>query len=253
LAFAAAAPLLAPLGAHAQAQGAKPDAAEAATVGEVVVTAQFRAQNLQNTPLAITAESAAMMEARSQTSVVDIAKQAPNVTIEPAPQGFGNSAIFSIRGITQTDFNFAMEPGVGTYIDDVYYSTVFGSLFDLLDLDRVEILRGPQGTLAGQNSIGGAVKLYSKKPDASQGGYVEATTGSLGRLDMRAGADIVLAPDKLFLRVSGISERRSGYVTRYDYACTHPGSGYPSYSSTTNCELGKEGGIDEKALRAALR
>ena len=69
----------------------------------------------------------------------------------------------SIRGIGQGDFNPALEPGVGLYVDDVYYATLTGSVLDLLDLDRVEILRGPQGTLAGRNSIGGSVKLYSQK------------------------------------------------------------------------------------------
>ncbi len=71
-----------------------------------------------------------------------------------------------------------MEPGVGLYVDDVYYATLTGSLFDLLDLDRVEILRGPQGTLAGKNSIGGAVKLYSQRPEGDNWGYVSAPTAA---------------------------------------------------------------------------
>ena len=119
---------------------------------------------MQDTPLSITAVSGDMLEPRSQTSIAEVANQAPNVTLKPQGAAFGPSLGASIRGVGQFDFNPALEPGVGLYVDDVYYATLTGSILDLLDLDRVEILRGPQGTLAGRNSIGGAVKLYSSKP-----------------------------------------------------------------------------------------
>ena len=151
------------------------NAPSAGGVEEIVVTAQFREQNLQDTPLAITAVSAEMLEARSQTNVAEVAAQAPSVTLKPQGTAYGPSITASIRGIGQYDFNPALEPGVGLYIDDVYYATLTGSLFDLLDLERVEVLRGPQGTLAGRNSIGGAVKLYSKRPTASIPGTDRAT------------------------------------------------------------------------------
>src|SRR3546814_1594032 len=115
------------------------------------------------------------MEARSQTSINQIAAQAPSVTLATRGAAYGPSMAVSIRGVGQSDFNPAYEPGVGMYVDDVYYSTLTGSIMDLLDLDRVEILRGPQGTLAGKNSIGGAVKLYSKEPVGDNTGYVSAT------------------------------------------------------------------------------
>jgi iron complex outermembrane receptor protein len=223
------------------------------TVGEVVVTAQFREQNLQKTPIAITAVNAQMLEQRSQKSIYEVAAQAPNVTLKPAPAAFGPSLQASIRGVGQFDFNYALEPGVGMYVDDVYYSTLTGSIFDLLDLDRVEILRGPQGTLAGKNSIGGAVKLYSKKPNGENSGYVEGTYGSLNRIDARAGADFALVPDKLFVRLAAVTRHHDGYVTRLDYACTHPGSGIPTYVVGTGCKLGDEGGQSMSALRASLR
>jgi iron complex outermembrane receptor protein len=101
-----------------------------------------------------------MLEARSQTNVTEIASQAPSVTLKQQGAGWGPSIAAYIRGIGTYDFNPALEPGVGLYVDDVYFSTLTGSMLDLLDLDRVEILRGPQGTLAGRNSIGGSVKLY---------------------------------------------------------------------------------------------
>lgn len=220
---------------------------------EVVVTAQFRQQNLERAPVAISVEDASMIEARSQTDVTSIGMQAPNVTISPGGQGFGNSASFFIRGIGQQDSNPAMEPGVGVYVDDVYFPTVFGSLFNLLDLDRIEILRGPQGTTEGENALGGAVKLYSVKPNANTGADVQATTGSYRRLGLKGVADIALIPDRLFLRMSGLSDRQEGYQSRYDYACTHPGSGLISYATNLDCKLGTLGGTDEKALRAQLR
>ena len=220
---------------------------------EVVVTAQFRDQSLQQTPIAITAITAATLEARGNVTLVDVANAAPNVTVKPGGSGQGASARIFIRGVGQSDFNFAFEPGVGVYVDDVYYSTVFGSMFELQDLDRVEILRGPQGTLAGKNSEGGAVKLYSKKPDGQGGGYVEATYGNYRHVQLRGGADFTVIPEHLFFRISGVSNNENGYVTRLDYACSHPGSTLPTYTTSTTCVLGTEGGIDYTAGRAALR
>src|SRR6185503_20784193 len=136
---------------------------------EITVTAQFRSENLQNTPLAITAITGDVLESRSQTSIFEVSRQAPNVFLAPQAQANGSGLIAYIRGVGQTDFNFALEPGVGLYVDDVYLPTLTGSLLDLLDLDRVEILRGPQGTLAGRNSIGGAIKLFSRKPEGHGG------------------------------------------------------------------------------------
>src|SRR6478736_1428274 len=162
---------LAPGALFAQDTTTSTDAA-AADGDTIVVTAQFREQNLQDTPLAITAVNAAMLEARSQTNISEVANQAPSVTLKPQGAAYGPSLGANIRGVGQFDFNPALEPGVGFYVDDVYYATLTGSILDLLDLDRVEVLRGPQGTLSGRNSIGGAVKLYSKKPEGDNSGYV---------------------------------------------------------------------------------
>jgi len=223
------------------------------TVSEVVVTAQFREQNLQQTPLAITAVNSQMLEQRSQTNVYQVAAQAPNVTLKAAGGQGSSSMVAFIRGVGQTDFNYALEPGVGVYVDDVYYSTLAGSLLDLLDVDRVEVLRGPQGTLAGKNSIGGAIKLYSKKPTGEGGGYVEGTYGGLNRIDFKASADFTVVPDKLFLRMSGATKHRDGYITRLDYACTHPNSGLPTFVVGQGCELGTLGGVSYNAAKVSLR
>ncbi len=245
-------PLLAPSSALAQAQTAAASGTSD-MIETVTVTAQFRKENLQATPLAITAIDASQMEARSETNIIQAANTAPNVTLVPSQQGWGNSAGAFIRGIGQSDFNFALEPGVGMYIDDVYFGTVFGTEFGLLDLDRVEIERGPQGTLSGKNSIGGSIKLYSKKPDDQGGGYIEAGYGSLNSLDARAGADFVLVPDKLFARISASFNRRDGFLTELDYACANPGSGLPATTTQVGCKIGNEGGLNDAGVRAALR
>jgi iron complex outermembrane receptor protein len=220
---------------------------------EIIVTAQFRNQNLQQTPIAITAVNAEMLESRNQTNIAQVAAQAPNVTLQANGAAFGSSMVAFIRGVGQTDFNLALEPGVGIYVDDVYYATLTGSLLDLLDLDRVEILRGPQGTLAGKNSIGGAIKLFSKKPTGDDTGYLELTRGSYNRTDGRGAADFTVVPDKLFVRASFASRHHDGYVTRLDYACTHPGSNVPTHSVGDGCELGKDGGQAFSAGRLAVR
>lgn len=218
---------------------------------EIVVTAQFREQKLQDTPLAITAMNAAMLESRGQTSVAEVAAQAPNVSLTPQGQQNGSGMIAYIRGVGQNDFNFAVEPGVAIYVDDVYLPSLTGALLDLMDLDRVEVLRGPQGTLSGRNAIGGAIKLFSAKPKGSNTGSFQATYGSYHRLDLRGTADLKLA-DNLFMRVSGVSKNRDGYVKRLDYGMTHPGSGVAS-AGGPNPLLGTLGGQSYAAGKVALR
>lgn len=220
---------------------------------EIVVTAEFREANLQDTPIAITAINAEMLEARGQTDIAQVAAQAPNVTLKPQPQNGGSGLIAFIRGVGQTDFNFALDPGVGIYIDDVYIPTLSSSLLDLMDLERLEVLRGPQGTLAGKNSIGGSIKLFSAKPDGSGEGSLQATYGSYNRLDIRGMADFELT-DNLFARVSGAAKSRDGYVDLLDYGLTHPDSNVLATNTRgANGVVGTQGGQSYVAGRLALR
>ncbi len=193
----------------------------------IVVTAQFREQNLQETPIAITAVNAEMLAARGQTDISQVAAQAPNVTLRPQPQNGGSGLIAFIRGVGQTDFNFALDPAVGVYVDDVYIPTLSSSLLELVDLDRVEILRGPQGTLAGKNSLGGAIKLFSARPRGDGSGTLRAEYGSYNNISVRGMMDIGLT-ENLAMRVSGMGRSRDGYVDIVDYSLTHPNSNVPS-------------------------
>lgn len=223
---------------------------EEVATGDIVVTAQFREQNLQDTPIAITAVSAEMIEAKSQTNLQQVADSAPNVAIRPQGASFGPSVTASIRGVGQNDFNPAFEPGVGIYIDDVYYPQLTGAIFDLLDVQRVEILRGPQGTLTGRNAAGGAIKFYSKKPSGENGGFLEASYGSRNRISLRGAADFSLT-DTLAMRLSGVFKDQEGYVDRIDYGCANPGSGITATTSG-NCTLSKLGGVGYQAMRGII-
>ncbi|NBC36564.1 TonB-dependent receptor [Novosphingobium sp. FSY-8] len=232
-----------------------PAADDSATTKEIVVTAQFRSQKLQDTPLSITAVNADLLKSRNQTDISQIAAQAPNVSLTPMGGAFGSSMAAYIRGIGQYDFNPAYEPGVGMYVDDVYYATLTGSVMDLLDLERVEVLRGPQGTLTGRNSIGGAIKLFSVKPNATNSGMVEAAYGARNRVDLRASANFALT-DTVFMRVSGVYKRQDGYVNMVDYGCANPGNSLgitASAGSGKDCIVGKLGEKNYTGVRASIR
>lgn len=229
-------------------------AQEADALEEIVVTAQFRQQNLQDTPIAITAVNAEMLDARGQTSIYQVAAQAPNVSLRPQPQNGGSGLIAFIRGVGQTDFNYAVDPGVGVYVDDVYIPTLSSSLLELIDLDRVEILRGPQGTLAGKNSIGGAIKLFSARPMGDDSGSFRVSYGSFNELTARGMMDFALTED-VAIRVSGMARGRDGYVGMLDYGQTHPTSNVPQNNvrGNGNADYSTMGGQNVIAGRVALR
>lgn len=226
-----------------------------AQLEEIIVTATFRETNVQDTPIAITAVNSALLESRGQTNIVDVARQTPNVTMTPAGQAAGSAMVTFIRGIGQTDFNYALEPGVGMYVDDIYYPNLTGSMVELLDIDRVEVARGPQGTLAGRNSIGGSVKIYSVEPThGGNDGTAEISFGNYDQISIKGSADLTFVEDKLSARISGVSSSRNGYVTRVDYKCTHPSWPGPTFQNgrLDNCKLGDLGGKSFTGGRLAL-
>lgn len=194
------------------------DQESATSLEEITITARRRSESLQETPLAITALSTNQLEQRSLRNLVDIAAFAPNVIMNTSPSssGGGNNIQIYIRGIGQTDFLFTTDPGVGIYIDGVFHPRTLGGAMDLLDLERVEVLRGPQGTLFGKNTIGGAVSLTSKKPTGEAGGWADVTIGTFNRLDARASFDFSLS-DTVFAKVSASSKNRDGFGKRLEF------------------------------------
>src|SRR5258705_1667666 len=172
---------------------------------------------MRHMPIAITAVTGQMLEARSQTNLAQITAQTPNVSLRPAGSSFGSALVAFIRGIGQPDSNRSVAPGVGIYVDDVYYTTITGNLLDLLALDRVEVLRGPQGTLAGRNAIGGAIKLFTRKPGDKEDAHISLTKGAFNRTELKGAAGFTLVENKLYARVAGVAKAMDGYVTRLDH------------------------------------
>jgi iron complex outermembrane recepter protein len=128
----------------ASAQGMSGEAASSDdSLEEVIVTAQFREQNLQDTPIAITAISGEMLNEKGLTNVTDLGLVIPNASIRPQGSFSGPTPQIGMRGVSTSDYIFTSDPGVGVYIDDVYQGSLTGSAMDLLDLERVEVLRGP--------------------------------------------------------------------------------------------------------------
>src|SRR5882757_10291682 len=162
------------LGVGLAGNGSRVVAQQTETVGleEITVTAQRREERLQDIPIAITAFGAAAIEKLGVTNVEQLANFAPNVRFDfTAPvSGASDAAGVFIRGVGQADFALTTEAGVGTYVDGVYMSRSIGGVLDVLDIDRMEILRGPQGTLFGRNTIGGAINIVSTKPTDEFGG-----------------------------------------------------------------------------------
>ena len=184
---------------------------------EITVTARRRAESLQQTPVAVTAFSQADIEARKLTDISQIAHFTPNVEFDfTAPiSGSTNNASIFIRGVGQTDFVPQKDPGVGVYLDGVYITRTVGSVLNLLDVERVEVLRGPQGTLFGKNTIGGAINVVTVKPQAELAGELDLTVGSFDRLDFRGWANLPIS-DRLFSRWSLGAFNRDGYMRRIE-------------------------------------
>lgn len=182
---------------------------------EVVVTAQKRAQNLQEVPIPITAFSGADIERHNFTNIAQLAEFTPNVIFDTTTSisGLSSGAAIFIRGIGQLDFALTTDPGVGTYVDGVYASRSVGGVIDTLDVERVEVLRGPQGTLYGRNTMGGAINVTTRRPGPVLGGNLELTVGSSDRIDARAAIDLPLS-DAVSMRIAASSKRRDGYVDR---------------------------------------
>tara|TARA_R110001606_G_scaffold395578_1_gene568111 strand:- start:9304 stop:11559 length:2256 start_codon:yes stop_codon:yes gene_type:complete len=186
-----------------------------AMMEKIQVTARKREESLQEAPLSLTAFSGDGLEARGIENISEIGGVTPNLTYQNSPGAGGSSSVATvyIRGVGQRDFLGTIDNGVGFYVDGVYIARTVGATVDLLDVDRVEVLRGPQGTLFGRNSVGGAVALYSKKPTENFEGYVDATIGTDSLAKLKVSVNGALA-DNLFGNFSALNATQDGYVSR---------------------------------------
>ncbi len=222
---------------------------------EVTVTATRRSENIQDVPIAVTAVTAEQLESKGINDVAKLSAIAPNVTLDAGTPFSGSDTVLAayIRGIGQNDFAFNQDPGVGVYVDGVYLARSVGSNTSMLDVERVEILKGPQGTLFGRNTIGGAISIVTREPGTEFMFKGSATVGTFKRMDVQATADLPFS-DTVRSSLSFSSTQRDGYQRRIPFPITgavgtedatrFPASGYESSS--------REGGVDQWSTRAKL-
>ncbi len=192
-----------------------PAAEEPETIESVIVTARRRAESLQDTPVAVTALSADALERQQVVSTTDLDKVAPNIQFHSYGTLTGNNSAAQvfIRGIGQSDATPAVDPGVGVYIDDVYMGRAVGAAMEFRDIASVQILRGPQGTLFGRNTIGGAVLLTTNEPGTDAGNSVRVGLGDDNLREAFGAFDLPLGGDWSARLALGLKQR-DGYVTR---------------------------------------
>ncbi|WP_336971195.1 TonB-dependent receptor [Sphingobium aromaticiconvertens] len=194
---------------RAQASGAPAVAQD--QIEDIVVTARRSEEALQTTPVAVTALSSAGLERKQITDVAAVQRAAPNLTITtgtPAASGF---AIISMRGQSNLNAGNASDPAVGIYLDGAYIARPAGALFDLVDMQRVEVLRGPQGTLFGRNTIGGALNLTTNQPDGDLLLSGRLTAGNYGNLEATGVLNLPLSGDELAVRMAYKYRERDGF------------------------------------------
>ena len=224
--------------------------AQAAPVGgldTITVTARKRAENLQETPISITALDRHALRDKGITNIQDVKEFAPNLEINNGlPDGGGSAAQVTIRGIGQQDFLFPNDPGVGLYVDGVYIGRSMGALLGLVDIERVEVLRGPQGTLFGRNTIGGAVNIVTQKPGDEFAASFNTTLGKYDRRDFTGSINFPLGQNAA-LRLSAALYNRDGFQRRL-FSCESP---FQPAGRPADC--GNMGDEDKEIYRAALR
>ncbi|MCW3797681.1 TonB-dependent receptor [Sphingomonas sp. BN140010] len=181
------------------------DQAATASDSEIVVTARRREESLQDVPIAVTAYSGEQLDRQGALDITDVADTTPNVTLETS-RGTNSTLTAFIRGVGQQDPVAGFEGGVGIYLDDVYLNRPQGALLDIYDVERIEVLRGPQGTLYGRNTIGGAVKYVTRRLATTTEGRVRANVGTYKQADLVISASTPLTDT---LRIGGAVARLS--------------------------------------------
>ncbi len=181
------------------------------TLEEVVVTARKREESLQETPVAVSAFSAQGLEELGLRNISDLTKVVPNVDMYSGNGTTGSGNVF-IRGIGARNTGVNFDSGVGIYVDGVYVSRADGAVLDNVDLQSVQVLRGPQGTLFGKNTTGGAILYTTNRPEDEYGGHAQVRVGNYNQLDSQATLNVPLVGDTLLSRFSLYETKSDGYV-----------------------------------------
>ena len=177
-------------------------------IEEVIVTAERRTANLQDVPVSMSSFSRDELLSLQVNDIGDLQSLVPNLSIHV---GDANNAVVYIRGVGQIDSVAFFEPGVGIYLDDVYLGRAQGAFLDVLDVERIEVLRGPQGTLYGRNTVGGAVKYVSAAPTDEYSAELSATVGNFNQLDYKLSLSGPISEDRLLGRLTVAQLTRDGY------------------------------------------
>lgn len=176
----------------------------------IEVTARKTVENIQKVPVAVTSVSASDLAEAGISVITEIQRFSPNTTLQTS-RGTNSTLTAFIRGVGQQDPLWGYEPGVGIYIDDVYMARPQGAVLDLLDVDRIEVLRGPQGTLYGKNTIGGAIKYVTKEMSGDTEFNIEGTLGSYNQQDIKVTGQIPVIDDKLYIGFGHADLSRDGF------------------------------------------
>ncbi len=187
---------------------------DGAILEQIVVTAQRREQNLQEVPVAVTAFNATELDEAGIVTLADIEKSSPNTQMRES-RGTNSTLTAFIRGIGQQDPLWGFEPGIGIYIDDVYIARPQAAVLDVYDVERIEVLRGPQGTLYGKNTIGGAVKYVTRQLSGEPSAKIKVAAGDYGQQDISVSGQVPLIEDRLFAGGAVASFQRDGYGTQF--------------------------------------
>ncbi|MBA4088962.1 MAG: TonB-dependent receptor [Sphingobium sp.] len=182
----------------------------AQTSDDIVVTARRREERLQDVPIAVSAVDAAALNSRGLDNVTQVSQIAPNIQFTPGQGGNSGGIAPFIRGVGENDFIITSDPAVGVYIDGVYVARTFGTMTELLGIDRIEVLRGPQGTLFGKNTVGGAINIVSSVPGQEQRVEADLRYGSFNTVRARAYAETPLS-DSWSLGVAALGEFGEGW------------------------------------------
>jgi iron complex outermembrane recepter protein len=186
---------------------------------EIVVTSRKTEEPLQRVPLSVVAITGDDLEKRSLDTLADVSTTTPNFTFSQQSQGGRSAGVIYIRGVGQADVLATYDPAVGVYIDGVYLGRMQGNDLGMMDIERVEVLRGPQGTLFGKNTSGGAINIVSKEPDPAPdalSGRAELTGGNFHRFDVVGSLNLPLVNDKVALLVEASRRTQEGYGERAD-------------------------------------
>jgi len=206
--------LTVPLEARSQESSDSKPSAKPGQVEQIIVTARKKAELLEDTPVSVTALTADALEAYQITNVAQIGQITPNLTFDTSAPltGSNSSSSIYIRGIGSSEFALSTDPGVGVYVDGVYLARSLGGVLDVVDAERIEVLRGPQGTLFGRNTIGGAINIISKRPEAELGGQAKVTVGTDSLTRWQGTLNLPMS-ETLLSRISFMRTRQDGYVS----------------------------------------